>query len=34
MNEIELDATCDAIRITVTQTNGCKEACICEVRVY
>jgi len=34
MNEIELDSTCDAIRITVTQTNGCEEARICEVRVY
>jgi len=34
MNVIELNATCDAIRITVTQTNGCSEARICEVRVY
>ena len=34
MNVIELNATCDAIRITITQTNGCSEARICEVRVY
>lgn len=34
MNVIEVSATCDAVRITVLDTNGCQEARICEIRAY